>query len=278
MTQRVTCSDGVTLFATAEGPEDVPALLFAHEFGGDWRTWDDQVAAFKHRFRCIRFCARGFLPSQVPGDLALYGQSRAIDDLLAVADHFELGRFHLVGCSMGSFTALQCALGRSERVLSLTLVGCSSGPEDGAERESYRQDLRREIDLLESKQGAGAVQWFADDPAYQRMASKRPASWRSYLARLENQSVTGALLTLRSVHWNRLSLFEQKDLIAACPVPTLLVFGDEDHPLIRPTADFLSATLPQARPVSFPKTGHLVHLEHAGEFNELLAGHLEVSA
>ena len=41
-------------------------ILFAHEFAGDWRSWEPQVRFFSGRYRAITFSARGYLPSDVP--------------------------------------------------------------------------------------------------------------------------------------------------------------------------------------------------------------------
>ncbi len=253
--------DGVRLFVDVVGPGDAPSIVFAHEFGGDWRSWDGLIDALGTRFQCIRYSARGFNPSETPAHPAEYGQARATADLAAIATALDVNGFHLIGCSMGSYTALSFALSEGARLHSLTLIGCSSGPADELARVSYRRDLEREIDLLESKGGKGAVEWFADDDAYLRMPEKAPNLWREYLDRLTSQSVPGALNTLRTVHWDRESLFEQAERLAAISVPTMLLYGDEDHQLVEPTNSFLERTLPNARCVPVHKTGHLVHLE-----------------
>ena len=74
--------DGTKLFfeETGEGPP----ILFLHEYGGDWRSWEPQVRHFSRDHRCITTCARGYPPSDVPADEALYGQDHAIADALAI--------------------------------------------------------------------------------------------------------------------------------------------------------------------------------------------------
>lgn len=251
--------DGIELFVDETG--DGPPVLLAHEFGGDWRTWDALVEALSADHRCIRFSARGFLPSDAPADPAFYGQDHQVRDLLAIAVGLGLERFHLVGLSMGSFTSLMFALKHANRLASLTLMGCSSGPRDEAERTRHWNELGQEIDLLERHAGDGAAQWFANDPAYARVATKAPAAWARYLDNLRRQSVVGALNTMRTLHWNRVSLFALSETLRDMRVPTLLIHGDEDHPFIVPTNAFLESTLPQCRRVVLPKTGHLVHIE-----------------
>jgi pimeloyl-ACP methyl ester carboxylesterase len=48
-------------------------ILFIHEFGGDHRSWEDQVRYFGRGWRCITWCARGYPPSDCAEDEKLYG-------------------------------------------------------------------------------------------------------------------------------------------------------------------------------------------------------------
>lgn len=265
-------ADGIRLYVEEAGHGE--AILFAHEFGGDWRSWHAQVAYFDDRFRCIRYCARGFFPSDAPDDEGRYGQDLSTDDLLTIADALDVPRFHLVGLSMGSFTSLLFALQHPDRLISLTLAGCSSGPRGETQRARYREDLKNEIALLDNDRGDGAVRWFSEDPAYRRMPEKQPSAWLAYRDNLRAQSVEGARNTLSTLHWNRLCLFEKENELRKLGVPTLLVFGDEDHRLIEPTNKFLTSTLPFAKTERLKSTGHLVNIEEPTIFNRTLERHL----
>lgn len=272
---KIICDDGTNLFVEEAG-SGMP-ILFVHEFGGDSRSWKYQVDAFSKSYRCIVYTARGFCPSDIPDSEDRYGQERSTRDLLNLIAALSLERFHLVGLSMGSFTSLMAALNSNERLLSLTLASCSSGPCTDEQRQRYRMNLEKEAALLQTKGGDGAVTWFATDPAYQRMAHKRPGDWRAYRENLRGQSVEGALRTLRTVHWNRLCIWTLESRLRKLPTPTLLVIGDEDHPLIEPTNLYLSKTLPNAKLLRLQKTGHLVNIEEPEAFNNALAAQLRAS-
>lgn len=264
--------DGINLYVESTGKGD--AIVFAHEFGGDWRSWRAQIAHFGSRFRCIRYCARGFHPSDVPEHETSYGQDFSTADLLAVADAMELEKFHLVGLSMGSYTSVQFALAHPQRLSSLTVVGCSSGPTE-RQRDGYRQDLSAQIAALDEQSGDGAVRWFSADPVYRRMPEKQPAAWEIYCDNLRAQSVRGARSTLSTLHWNRLSLFDLGDDLKRLKIPTLLVYGDEDYDLVEPTNEFLAAALPLSTIVKVERTGHLANIEEPETFNRVLEEHLE---
>src|SRR5437762_11130006 len=59
--------DGVKLHCEERGAG--PAVLFVHEYGGSCRSFDMQVEAFRARYRCVVFNARGYPPSEVPASV-----------------------------------------------------------------------------------------------------------------------------------------------------------------------------------------------------------------
>ncbi len=266
--------DGCSLFYEDQGEGE--AIVFVHEFGGDYRSWTHQVAHFEAAFRCITYSARGFKPSSVPAQRSAYGQAQASADLLALLDGLGLEAVHLVGASMGSFTSLDFALDHAGRVRSLTLVGISSGPRDEEERETYRSGwVTPEVRRREAQREAGAVSVLEEDPAYRRFQSANPESWRRYVANLREQSVSGALHVLQTLHWNRRSLWKDRERLANLSLPVLLVMGDEDYYLVDETNRFLNDVVPDSRLHVFAGTGHLVNIENARSFNELLHCFLE---
>src|SRR5207249_4146620 len=97
-------SDGIALHAEETGT-GFP-VLFLHEFAGDHRSWEPQVRYFSRTCRCVTYSARGYPPSDVPADPAVYSQERAVADAIEVLDGFGIERAHVVGLSMGGFTAL----------------------------------------------------------------------------------------------------------------------------------------------------------------------------
>ncbi|WP_170427275.1 alpha/beta fold hydrolase [Ruegeria arenilitoris] len=262
-------ADGITLFYEETGTGE--AIVFVHEFGGDYRSWHRQIPVLSQSFRCITYCARGFLPSAVPSDRDQYGQRQSTNDLLALADHLGLETAHFVGTSMGSFTSLDFSLNHPDRVASLTLVGNSSGPRDPAEQASYRSTwVGHEIRLREERGGDGAVEVLEDDPAYQSFIKDDPKGWAVYARNLRGQSAEGAAHVLSTLHWNRRSLFEDTARLQAFDKPVMLITGDDDYYLVAETNSFLQETLPNVRWHRFPATGHLVNIERAAEFNRHL--------
>ena len=149
----IVTDDGVTLHAEEAGQGE--PLLFVHEFAGDHRSWEPQMRFFSAAYRCVTYAARGYPPSDVPTDPGAYSQERAVADAIAVLDGLEIGRAHVVGLSMGGFTALHLALRHPERALSLTVAGCGYGAQPDL-RERWQAETEASARSFETE-GAAAT-------------------------------------------------------------------------------------------------------------------------
>ena len=102
-------------------------VLFLHEYAGDHRSWAGQTKALSGSHRCLTASARGYPPSDCPDRPDAYTQDTINGDALAVLDAAGVDKAHIVGLSMGAFTALQLAQFFPERVLSVTAAAGGSG-------------------------------------------------------------------------------------------------------------------------------------------------------
>ena len=59
-----TTPDGVKLYYEEAGSGT--AILFVHEYSGDWRSWEPQMRFFARRHHCITYSFRGYPGSDVP--------------------------------------------------------------------------------------------------------------------------------------------------------------------------------------------------------------------
>ena len=99
-------------------------VLFAHEFAADHREWETQVRFFARRYRCIAYDAPGYGQSDVPGDGAAYDYLHQVAAMVAVLQQCGVARAHIVGLSMGAFSALQFGLQHSPCLPALRLRRC----------------------------------------------------------------------------------------------------------------------------------------------------------
>src|SRR6266540_5830592 len=75
-------------------------LIWCHEYGGDYRSWEPQVRYFSRRYRVITWNYRGYPPSEVPPDPAAYRNETLVEDLAALLRHLGIERAHVGGLSM----------------------------------------------------------------------------------------------------------------------------------------------------------------------------------
>ncbi len=113
---KIKAADGTSLYYEEAGTGT--PVVFVHEFAGDYRTWEPQMRFFSRIHRCVTYSQRGYPPSDVPSDPARYGQDIARADVIAVMDALGIEKAHVVGHSMGAYTALHVGM-RHPRALHL---------------------------------------------------------------------------------------------------------------------------------------------------------------
>ena len=262
-----TTRDGIRLYYEEAG-RGTP-IIFVHEFGGDYRSWELQIRFFARRHRCITFAARGYPPSDVPDDLEAYSQQNAASDILAVLDALAIAKAHVVGLSMGGFATLHFGLNFPDRALSLTVAGAGYGAEK--EFQEYFRGVSLEVAKQFETQGRQAfAETYALGPSRVQFQNKDPRGWREFADQLGQHSSKGAALTMRGVQARRPSLYDLEDRLSRMPVPTLIVSGDEDDHCLQPGI-YLKRTIPAAGLAVLPKTGHTLNLEEPALFNHVLA-------
>lgn len=238
-------------------------IVFVHEFAADLRTWEAQMRFFSRRYRCIAFNARGYPPSDVPSDPSLYGQAQAADDILAVLDHLRIERAHVVGLSMGGGAALHFGLRHPARALSLVPTSAGSGSVD---RDAFVASALANAAALETGGMPALMAYTTRSPTRVQLLAKSPRGFAEFCQQLSEHSAQGSAHTMRNYQGKRPSLFDLKEGFATMAVPTLLVCGDEDEPVLDVNL-FLKRTLPAAGLWILPQTGHSVNLEEPDQYN-----------
>lgn len=268
----IPAGDGTKLYAESSGPDGAAPIVFVHELAGSCRAFDLQVAAFKDRFRCIAFSARGYPPSDVPRSVDSYSQDMAASDIGAVLDGFGLADAHLVGVSMGSASTLQFAIRNPARARSITLTSIGSGSDMAPGEFAASMEALAELTLTKGMRAL--AEHYAATPTRYRLKEKNPAEYGNFIEQLAAGSPTGITNTMRGVQERRPPLYVHRERIAALELPALVVLGEEDEPCAKPS-HFLKETLPGARLEVVEKTGHAVNLEEPALYNRLVLGFIE---
>jgi pimeloyl-ACP methyl ester carboxylesterase len=259
----IVTDDGVKLHAESAGAG--APVLFVHEFAGDHRSWAPQVRHFSRSYRCLTYAARGYPPSGVPEDPSAYSQQRAVADAVSVLDGLGVGSAHVVGLSMGGFTALHLALRHPERVTSAVVAGVGYGAQP-ERQDAFRSECEAIAAAFETEGAKRVASWYAVGPARVQFQNKNPRGWAEFAAALAGHSALGAALTMRGVQAARPSLYALRDELAQLRTPILLLVGDEDEGCLE-SALMLKRTIPTSGLVVLPQTGHTANLEEPAEFN-----------
>lgn len=262
-----TTRDGVNLYFEETGA-GVP-IVFVHEFAGDHRSWEPQVRFFSRYYRCIAFNARGYPPSDVPGDPNAYSQHQARDDVIALMDHLEIDKAHIVGLSMGGFATVHVGIAYPQRALSLVVAGCGYGSEP-TQKTRFRNEADEVARNIEQQGGKYLAHQYALGPARVQLQNKDPRAWREFADQLAQHSAQGSALTMRGVQAQRPSLCELQEAIAKIDLPTLIVTGDEDEPCLEASL-FLKRQIMTSALVVLPRTGHTLNIEEPDAFNRALS-------
>src|ERR1700716_444796 len=122
---KISTPDGVKLHVEEDGAGT--PVVFVHESTGDYRSWEPQLRQLSRQHRFVTSSHRGLPPSDVPSDPARYSQDLARDDVIAVMDALGIAKAHVVGHSMGAYTALHVGVRYPQRCMSVTAAGCGWG-------------------------------------------------------------------------------------------------------------------------------------------------------
>lgn len=266
----ITARDGVRLHYEEAG-SGTP-ILFVHEFGGDWRSWEPQMRYFARRYRCITYSARGYAPSDVPASLDSYSQEVAVNDMVDVLDGLGLERAHVVGLSMGGFAVLHFGLRHAGRALSLVVAGAGYGAEK--QFEEYFRNVSREVaDRFEQQGSEVFARTYSQAASRIVFQLKDPRGWREFATQLGEHDAQGSAMTMRGVQARRPSIYDLEAELKQMTVPTLVMVGDEDDHCLQPGI-FLKRTVPACGLLVLPKSGHTLNLEEPALINQFVSDFL----
>jgi 3-oxoadipate enol-lactonase len=242
-------------------------LVFSHEFGGDYRSWEDQVRYFSRRYRVVAYNHRGYPPSSVPKAASDYSQDLLVADLLGLVKHLGLGPIHLVGCSMGANAARDFTLANPGLVRSLTMVGAGAG---SVNREQFLKAQAATAEALDREGIASLLKNFETLPARAAFMQKDPRGFADFLRYAGEHDAQACAHLAREVMSKRKTVQELETGLRGLRTPTLIMVGDQDAPCVEPSL-MMRALLPHAGLDVFPACGHTVNLEEPGLFNLHLA-------
>ena len=229
-------------------------IIFLHGAGGNSASWFNQLAFFSEKFDCIAPDQRGFGRSKsITSNLTVEQFSNDLIDLL---DHFKIPKVHLVGQSMGGYTALRCTVDAPERVESL-ILSCSNG-------------------MIDHRNDASLVPGF--DAIKKRTENDVPWGWsKKSQKNLKLLELYGVIQNFNQNIISGQNVFQRRciDLIALKDLkkikcPTLILSGEDDPLFPEKLLKKCASLFPNGHHIMLEGVGHSPYFENPKAFNEVL--------
>jgi 3-oxoadipate enol-lactonase len=252
-TIRTIAPDGAVTGARCAG-ETGPALVFVHGVGSTAAIWDAALEAFAGKFRCLAIELRGNGAHKPDPDPALISRVGFATDVLAVADARRLGRFTLVGCSLGGVVAFELWQRARERLEAMVVVGSFARYPDG---QAYADGIKTTV------LASGGMREFAE-----MRASKLglpPPRLRETIDQMACKSVACYLAATQAT-WTG----DYRDLLGSIDVPVQVLCGEHDAVAPRALSEEITLGIPSARFDIVETAGHVANADAPIAFNALL--------
>lgn len=256
--------NGTELFITVAGQEDKPALILAHSLATSHEMWALQQTLFARHFRVINFDMRGHGASAVPA--GAYTIDQLADDVIGVADHLGVARFHFAGLSIGGLIGQSLGFRHGNRleklVLSSTFTGIN-GP-DAVKMWTDRAAAVR-ANGPEGQADGTMSRWLSADFQKSFPASAR---WiRDLITTTPAEGYAGCADAIRDMQL-------PAEKLAAIKTPTFVIAGEKDPGATPAEAAKIAAAIPGATSLVIPGGYHLCNVETPHLFNEAVLAFL----
>ena len=243
------------VFVQDSGPRDAPAILLLHGFGASLQAWDDWAPALEKNLRVLRIDIPGFGLSG-PAVNQDYSDAADVARVIAVMDQLGVQQVIVAGHSMGGRIAWNLAAAHPERVSQLVLLSPDGFPDPNAKSDKT-YEVPALLGLLPYSLPQWALRMGGVAPAFADNSQLTPQMMQRYHDMMLAPGVRTALL-------ERMRQTRNSDPVSrlqSIKVPTLLLWGEKDAFIPLSNAqDYLKA-MPQARLVTLPGVGHVLHEE-----------------
>ena len=243
------------VFVQDSGPRDAPAILLLHGFGASLQAWDDWAPALEKNLRVLRIDIPGFGLSG-PAVNQDYSDAADVARVIAVMDQLGVQQVIVAGHSMGGRIAWNLAAAHPERVSKLVLLSPDGFPDPNAKSDKT-YEVPALLGLLPYSLPQWALRMGGVAPAFADDSQLTPQMMQRYHDMMLAPGVRTALL-------ERMRQTRNSDPVSrlqSIKAPTLLLWGEKDAFIpVSNAQDYLKA-MPQAKLVTLPGVGHVLHEE-----------------
>jgi non-heme chloroperoxidase len=249
-------------------------LILLHGGQGDYRSWEPQMEVLSPQYRVISYSRRYNYPNNNPFTAKYHSAYTEADDLAAFIRKLKLGRVHLVGTSIGAFTALVLAVRHPEMVRSLALAEppihqwVRDSPNGAAAYNEFMTTIwDPATEAFKTGDDQGAMRILVDGFGGKGRFDNLPPAGRAVA--LQNSRFFKAN-TLSSDPFPNLSKAE----VGRLRIPVLIITGENTIKIHKLVNEELARLLPKAEQATIPKAGHGSPRENPQAFNEAVLNFL----
>lgn len=251
-----------------------PALLFIHGIGDTSETWLPVLSSLTKDFTVIAPDLLGHGASDKPrADYSTAGYANGMRDLLSLLD---IDRVTIVGHSLGGGVAAQFAYQFPDMTQRLVLVG--TGGVGRGVHPMLRMAAAPGVDLVLPLLTSGVVRRLLGllrRPITAVGGAGMGDDFEYVLTKYQELGSVAArhafLRTLRAVvDWNGQVVTMMDRAYLTKHLPTLLIWGTEDHVVPAAHAEVAHHALPNSRLEMFDGSGHFPHRDEPRRFVEVL--------
>lgn len=255
------------------GAHHQDTVLFLHGVAGHLETFVRNVAAHAQHFRVLAMDMIGHGYSAKPAhDYELH---HYVAHVIGLLDALGVARTHLIGTSLGGWTAARVAAQHPGRVGRLVLASTAGLTASPAVMNSIRT-LSTDAALANTKEAVRKrLEWVIHDPA-QVSDDLLEARWRIY-NQPEYQAVIRHLMCLQDPAIRQRNLLSEAEL-GRITAPTLVVWTGHDPTGDAATGQRYARAIPGARFEMFEDSSHMPQFEEPERFNALVTRFLRGKA
>lgn len=256
--------NGTELHVTLAGEETRPALFLTHSLATSHEMWGLQLPVLARHFRVVAFDMRGHGASAAPA--GAYSLDQLADDVVALADHLGIKRFHFCGLSIGGLIGQSLGLRHGQRLDRLILSSTFTGPVGPDAQKGWDDRIATATSLgMDSQIDGTMARWLSAE--FQQVAP-RSAQWiRDLIAATPVAGFNGCSAAIRDMTL-------EPDQLKSIKVPTLVMAGEKDPGATPAAGQRIAQAIPGAKFHVVPGGFHLCNVEFPHHFSETMLAFL----
>ena len=248
------------------GTKDIPVILLLNSLGTTTRMWEPQLPLLEQHYRVIRMDTRGHGQSATPA--GPYSFDDLVSDALGTLDRHGVKTASVMGCSLGSMTALGMGLRAPDRV---DRIVCTAARADAP--PPFRQSWDDRAAILADKGVAGLWDgslgnWLT--PAFREAEPATVDMLKTEFLKTTPEGYLGCAAALKGLDY-------LKDL-PNLKVPTLFVSGSEDKGAAPAVMEEMASQTPGSAYANIPDAGHIINVNSPKCFSLAILDFLEMTA